>query len=113
MHGIDHAIGEGPNGFTVFNSTLDDFVVDVGDVANVCDLVAAGFEPALNNIKGHIGASVSDMTQVIHRHAANIHADMASLCGREIGNSAGQRVVNAQAHETVFLVRVQKGAAAP
>jgi hypothetical protein len=42
---------------------------------------------------------MSDMAQVIHGHAANVHADMTRLYWRKIGNGAGERVVNAQAHE--------------
>ena len=104
MHGIDHAVCEGTNGFAVFYGTLDDLVVNVGDVANVRDLVATGLEPALDHIKGDIGTSVPHMAQVIDGHAANVHADMPRLKWRKIGNGAGERVVDAQAHESLFLL---------
>ena len=98
MHGVNHAVCERANGFTVFYSTLDDFVVNVGDVANVRHLETTCFEPTLHHIKGHIGARMPHMAQVIDGHTADVHAHMSGLKRRKIGHGAGERVVNAQAH---------------
>ena len=76
VHGVNHAICQGSDGFAVFNSTLDDFVVNVGDVSNVSDFVANDLEPPLNHIKGHIGPCMAHMAKIKYRHAADVHANV-------------------------------------
>jgi hypothetical protein len=64
---------------SALNGAADDLVVDVGDVAHIGHAQAAGLEPALHHIKRHHHARMADVAQVVHRHAADIHAYMAGL----------------------------------
>ena len=98
VQGVNHALGQGPQGLAVVHRALDDFVVDVGDVAHIFDLVAAGFEPALHHIKGHHGAGVAQVAQVVDRHAAHIHAHHTRRDRRKGFHRPGERVVNAKGH---------------
>ncbi len=52
----------------------DDLVVDVGDVADIGDVVAAVAQPALHQVEGHQHAAVADVAVVVNGDAADIHA---------------------------------------
>ena len=80
---LDHAVGQGADGLAVFQSPADDLVVDVGDVAHVADAQATGLEPALNHVKGDHRTGVAEVAEVVHRHAADIHAHVARLQGHQ------------------------------
>ena len=99
VQGVDHAIGQAADGFAVFNGALDDLVVNVGDVAHVSDLQARGAQPTLHDVECHHGPRMPQMAQVVHRHAAHVHAHMTGFGGGEIDHVTRKRVVNAQAHE--------------
>ena len=77
MHGFDHLVGQRANADAAFNCALDDLVVNIRDVAHIGHAVPAALEPALHHIESHHHARVPNVAQVINRHAANIHADMA------------------------------------
>ena len=98
VHGCNHLVRQGADGDAAFNGAFDDFVVNIGDVAHIDDLVAADLEPALHHIKRHHHAGMTDMAQVIDSHAAHIHANLAGNEGRKIFYGTRQRVVNAKAH---------------
>ena len=100
-HDLDHFVSERADGDVALKRPLDDFVVNVGDVAHVGDAQAAGFEPALYHVKRHRHAGVADVAQVINRHAADVHAHMAGVDRGELFKGTRQRVVDAQTHGTV------------
>ena len=64
-------------GSPVLRGALDDLVVDIGDVAHVGDLVAAGAQPARHDVEHHHEARMAEVTVVIDRNAANVHAHLA------------------------------------
>jgi hypothetical protein len=97
---IDHAIGQAADGLAVFHRTPDDLVVDVGDVAHIGHLVAAGAQPALHHVESHHGARMAQVAEVIDRHAADVHAHMARLERRKRFQCTRQRVVDTQTHES-------------
>ena len=98
MQGGNHAVGQAADGLAVLQRTLDDFVVNVGDVAHIGHPQPVAFEPALHHIKRHHGARMTQVAQVIDRHAADVHADVAGLNRRKMFQRTRQRVVNAQTH---------------
>ena len=81
---FNHAVSQRTYGFTVFNGTLDDFVVNIGNVAHVSNGQAPRFQPTLHDIKSHHSACMAQMAQVVHRHTAHIHARMAGNQGGKI-----------------------------
>ncbi|KAF4530411.1 hypothetical protein B566_EDAN018552 [Ephemera danica] len=83
MHRRDHLVGERANRHAALQRAANDLVIDVGDVANVGDLIARHQQPPVQKIKGHHHAGMAHMAQVVDRHAAHIHADVASLQRRE------------------------------
>ena len=76
---LHHALGQRANGFPVVQRTAYDFVVNVGDIAYIGDLVAAGLEPALHHVERQHGTRMTQVTIVIHRHTADVHAHVAGL----------------------------------
>src|SRR6185436_11213051 len=78
--------------------TLDDAVVDVGEVGGVRDLVAARLEDAPDDVPGHGVAHVSHVRPVLDRHAADVHADLAGPGRLEWDLGAAARVVDPKAH---------------
>ena len=55
----------------------EDLVVDVGDVADVGDLVAAAAQPADERVEGDGGAQVADVRGALHGGATQVDADLA------------------------------------
>ena len=98
---LDHAVGQSPDGLTVFDGTADDLVVNVGDVSHIAHPQATGFEPALHHIKGHHGTGMAEVAKVIHRHATHIHAHMAWLDRQQRQHGTRQGAVNSQAHGSI------------
>jgi hypothetical protein len=61
----------------VLRRALDDLVVDVGDVAHVGDAIAAHPQPAPHHVENHEHAPVAEVTVVVDRHPADVHARFA------------------------------------
>ncbi len=57
----------------VFIGTLDNLVVNIGDIAHIRDLVTGGAKPARNHIKNHHHACMAQVAKVVYGHAANVH----------------------------------------
>ena len=83
MHDGDETPGELFYRLAVFAGAPDDLVVDIGDVADVGDLVTQVTQIAGHDIEHHHDPGVSQMTVVIDRHAADVHAHLALLEGDE------------------------------
>jgi hypothetical protein len=78
--------------------SIDDLVVDVGDVAHIGHVVTQHTQPAVDHIEGHHHACMTHVAQVIDRDAAHIHADPAGLQRLEGLEPARERVVDAEGH---------------
>ena len=98
VHLGNHAVGELPDGFAVFQRAADDLVLDVGDVAHEGDPVAAGAQPPLHDVKRHGRTRMADVAQVVHRDAAHVHAHVTRVNGRKVHQPTRERVVDAQGH---------------
>ena len=103
VHLVNHALRQRADGFAVFDCPANDLVFDIGDIADKSDPKTTDTQPALNQIKGHARPRMPDVAQVINRHAANVHADMAGLQGNKLFNHTTKRVVDAQTHEIGWL----------
>ncbi len=76
----------------------DDFVVHVGNVHDVADLIAALQQKAMQDVHGDNGAKVADVHVVINRGTAGIHADFVGLSGSERLELSGERIVETKSH---------------
>ena len=83
MHVANEALSQIADFFALFYRPLDDLVINVGDVANIGDLIATGPQPALYSIEHNQHAGMADVAVVVDRHAADIHAHLARLDGLE------------------------------
>ncbi len=57
--------------------TIDDLVVDIGDIAHIGDIEAGSAQPAVDHIEHHHHARMAQMTIIVDGHAAYIHTDLA------------------------------------
>ena len=77
---------------------VDDLVVDVGDVADEGDDVAAVLEPAAQHVEGEPGADVPDVRRGLDGGAAQVDADPAGDERHEVAHRPGGGVVQAKGH---------------
>ncbi len=77
VQGLDHAVGQRAYGFAVLDCAPDDLVVNIGDIAHIGHLETTGFEPSLHDVKRNHGARMPQVAEVVHGHAADVHAHMA------------------------------------
>jgi len=74
MHRLDEALRERIDRLAIFGGARDDLVVDVGDVTNVRDLVAAVAQITTHHVEHGHHAGVTDMQKVVNSHATHVHA---------------------------------------
>src|SRR5690606_33229041 len=98
VHGGDHALGQLLEAFAILGSTADDLVVDVGDVAYVGQVVTTVAQPAGYHIEGHHDPGMADMTEVIHGHAADVHAHLVVHKRTQRLLGLAQGVIDLQGH---------------
>ena len=77
MHGINKALCQGGNGLTVLNRPLNNLVVNIRNIADIRYRIAASPEPAGHHIKHNHDAGMPNVTKIVHRHAADVHVDLA------------------------------------
>ena len=80
------------HGDAVAGGVADDLVLDVGDVHDVLELVAALLEEAAQHVNRDEGAEVADVSVVVNRWAASVHADQVVFEGTELFDFAGQSI---------------------
>ena len=59
-----------------FISTVDDLVVDIGEVADEANFVAEVLEITVKGVEDNRGASVTDMAIVVNGNTADVHTDL-------------------------------------
>ncbi len=77
-----------------------DLVLDIGDVADIGDVVRAVFvaQHAVEQVEGDDRASIADVGLVVDRRAADIHPDPLGIERRERLLAVGQRIVEDERH---------------
>ncbi len=96
VHRGDHAFGQRFERLTVLAGTIDDLVVDVGDVAHVGQVVTAEPQPAGHQVERDHAAAVAEVAVVVHGHAAHVHAHLVAIQRLEDFFALGERVVDRQ-----------------
>lgn len=103
VHGLDHATGQIGIDLAVLVSAAQNLVVDIGDIAHVVHIVTALPQIAGDHIKGHQHPGMAQVTVVIHRHAAHVHAHFARLDGFELFLLLAESVVDSDHAALVCL----------
>ncbi len=70
----------------------DDLVFDVGNVHDVLELVAALLQEAAQHVHGDEGAEVADVSVVVNRGPASVHADQVVFERVELLDFAGKGI---------------------
>ena len=71
---------------------FDELVINIGDVGDIVDLVAAVFQIAAQRVKDDHRARIADVDIVVNRRAADIDAVLALLLGDKFLFLAGHGV---------------------
>src|SRR4029078_3450998 len=64
--------------------SVDNFVIHIGDVNDLANLVSALAQESAQRIHDHIGAEVADVAVVVNGGSAGIHADQVVVQRLEI-----------------------------
>ena len=81
--GLDIPVGNILPGHAFLVSSVDDFVIHIGEILDIFHLQAMTSEEASNHIPGHKRTGVADMRVIIWGHATAINADFPFLQGLE------------------------------
>jgi hypothetical protein len=94
LEGGDVALGQlaGRDPFLV--GAADDLVVDVREVAHEGDAIAREPQIARDDVEHHQHPGVADVGEVVDRHPARVHLDLARGQGDELFLHARHRVVD-------------------
>ena len=82
--------------FTVFLSTPDDLVINIGNVADVGHRKSAGFQPTHDYIEDHHHPRVANVAIIVNRHPADIHPHLTRHDGLERLLLTGEAIENLQ-----------------
>ena len=89
----DVLFGQFFNADTPFLSPLNYFVVDVGEILDVTDLVTQMLKVAAQYVKDYIAERVSHMGVGVGSHPTNVHLDGLTVGGNEVLRLTGKRIV--------------------
>ena len=84
---------------------VQDLVVDIGDVANVRDVVAAGGQPAPDDVESHSTANVPHVRRPLDGGAAYVHAHPTGFDRGELADRSSGRVMQVKYHGETVAVR--------
>lgn len=84
---------------------VQNLVVDIGDVANVRDVVAAGSQPSPDDVESHSTANVPHVRRPLDGGAAYVHAHPTGFDRGELTDRSSGRVMQAKYHGETVAVR--------
>ena len=95
-----HLVGQHADIDAALRRPRVDLVVDVGDVADIGDMLRPKFMPQQTeqHVEDDQHAAVADVQMIVNRRAAGIEADIRGINRREIFFPAGERIIEPQRH---------------
>ena len=102
MHGLNETLSQLMKRFTILIRTINNLVVNIRDVSDIGHVITHSLEIAIDHIKNHHHARMTQVTEVIHRHATDIQIHLARLKRLKSFFAAREVVVDFQ-HEKVGL----------
>ena len=79
VHGSNVTIRQLLNGFTTLVGAVNDFVVDIGNVAHVLDLITLCHQPAVDHIEHDHDPGMAQVTEVVNGHPADVHTHLPRM----------------------------------
>jgi hypothetical protein len=67
---------------------MNNFVVNVGHIANECHVIASSGEPTPDNVKGYAATNMTNMRRGLNRGTTQVYANLATLKGNKIPHGA-------------------------
>ena len=102
VHRLDHALGQRLEGFAILIGSLEDLVVDIGNVAHIGDVIATRTQVTRDDVEGHHHTRMADVTEVIDRHATDVHAHLVAFQWHEGCLGPAQGTVDGQCARGIF-----------
>ena len=84
---------------------VQDLVVDIGDVPDARDVVAAGGQPTPDDVESHSTANMSHVRRPLDGGAAYVHSHSTGFDRCELTDRSSRRVVQAKYHGETVAVR--------
>ena len=84
--------------FMFGGGVADDFILHVGDVHDVVEFIAAGAQPAAEQVLKGERPQVADVDEIVDRGPAGVHSDHISVERSEGLDLLRKGVVEAQGH---------------
>ena len=72
MHGIDESPGQILNAFIILDRPGNYFVIDIGNIADIGDLIASAAEIARDQVKYNHYPGMTDVAEIIDRHSTDV-----------------------------------------
>ena len=103
---FDHLVDQTePVAVACFVGPSDDFVVNVGEILDVIDVVPAGFQPPVNQVEREVTPGVPEVAAVVDRYTTDVHAHPSRAHGGERHLLSTTGVVDTQRHGARRLLR--------
>ncbi len=96
--GLDVSLDQSLPIAALFVGPVNDFVIDVGEILDVHDVVPAGFQPPVNEVKGEVAPSMPKMAAVVDRDATHVHRHLSGLESGERHLFSSPSVMDANGH---------------
>src|SRR4030095_4622137 len=74
------------------------FIIDIGEIHDALNLIASKFQMPLQQILEDVSAKIPNVSVIIHRRPARVHASAIRLNRPELLDLTRQRIKKAQAH---------------
>jgi len=98
VKGMDVLLGQSLGIFPKLLGPFDDLVVYVGEIPDIGDVESSCAKIFHQHVENNGGPGMADMTEIIHRHPAHIHAHFALPQGDEVLFGARGGVVEFEGH---------------
>ncbi len=108
MHGLNETVGQGPHLLAILRRPLDNLVIDIGDVADIVDLIATAAQITHHHIKDHHHPGMAQMTEIVDGHATDVDPHFAGNNGLQWLLGATQGVMDLE-HHGFRLARARMG----
>ena len=79
MQGLNKTLGEDVKVFNIFISAGNNLVIDIGNIANIGNIITAVTHLSSNRIKHHQHTRMSQVAEVVNRHTTDIHFHLTGM----------------------------------
>ncbi|GAR59283.1 hypothetical protein NGUA15_01050 [Salmonella enterica] len=94
MHFRNHSVDQRDKTFAIFIGAFNNFIVDIGNVTHILQLITEKTQIARDNVKSDKRASVANVAEIVNGDTTHVHADFPGMNGFEFLFLARQCIKN-------------------